>query len=149
MLADDVADNRMALGRLRLEAVRTGRHLSGLRGLFHRLERGGLAVAGPSLQVAAGRLAQRLDAIDGDLVAQQQRARLLQEEIGAKIAGDTNQHLYRLSVVTALMLPPSLIAGPFGMNLKGLPFEGEGAGFWSAVLLAGSSPAPRRSPWPG
>ena len=40
-----------------------------------------------------------------------------------------NRHLRAQSFVTILFLPPTLIAGFFGMNLKGLPFAESEAGF--------------------
>jgi len=43
----------------------------------------------------------------------------LQEELAARLAEQTNSNLYIVSLFTALLLPPSLIAGIFGMNVVG------------------------------
>jgi zinc transporter len=44
--------------------------------------------------------------------------------------------------VTALFLPPALVAGVFGMNTKGLPFaEAEDAFLWAAALMVASAVA--------
>ncbi|WP_245290999.1 CorA family divalent cation transporter [Methylobacterium aquaticum] len=51
-----------------------------------------------------------------------ERARLLQEEVSARVAEESNQQLYVLSVLSALLLPPTFITGLFGMNVKGLSF---------------------------
>lgn len=64
----------------------------------------------------------------------QERARLLKDEISANVAIDINRSLYILSLVSALLLPPSLIFGLFGVNVGGLPFTASGLGF--AVVLA-------------
>lgn len=52
------------------------------------------------------------------------------------MAEETNRNLRALSIVTIMLLPPTLIAGFFGMNLKGLPFSGGDAGFWGGVAAA-------------
>ncbi|HEY4404611.1 MAG TPA: CorA family divalent cation transporter [Xanthobacteraceae bacterium] len=131
---------RARLSRVRRTAVKLHRQLSGLRILFHRLERQGIEDLKPQLRVAAGRLAQRLDALDHEIMETRDRARLLQEEITALAAEETNRHLYVLSVLTTLVLPPTLVTGVFGMNIKGLPFTETEDGFlWAAALMAASA----------
>lgn len=71
-----------------------------------------------------------------DLMAIQERSKLLQEEIAARMAEETNRNLYVLSVVTAVFLPMTLITGIFGMNVADLPGTQEhGAFFWVMVLM--------------
>jgi zinc transporter len=131
---------RQRLSRVRRTAVKLHRQLSGLRILFHRMERQGTEDLKPQLRVAAGRLAQRLDALDHEIMETRDRARLLQEEITALAAEETNRHLYVLSVLTTLVLPPTLVTGVFGMNLKGLPFTDTEDGFlWAAALMGASA----------
>ncbi len=65
----------------------------------------------------------------------QDRARLLHEEIDSKISSETNRHLYILSIMTAFLLPPTLVTGFFGMNTGGLPFAGEHFGTVFALSL--------------
>jgi zinc transporter len=131
---------RPRLARVRRLAVRLHRQLTGLRIVFHRLERQGMEDLKPQLRVAAGRLAQRLDALDHEIRETRDRARLLQEEITALTAEETNRLLYVLSIVTTLLLPPTLVTGVFGMNVKGLPFaETEDAFLWAAALMAASA----------
>ena len=57
-----------------------------------------------------------------DVYALQDRARLLHEEIDSKLSSETNRHLYILSIMTAFLLPPTLVTGFFGMNTANLPF---------------------------
>ena len=71
-----------------------------------------------------------------------ERARLLQEELQLKMEEQGNNSLRVLSVLTALLLPPTLVTGLFGMNLHGLPFAEDGGGFlWAALLMVLSSVA--------
>jgi zinc transporter len=44
-----------------------------------------------------------------------------------------------LTVLTAFLLPPTLISGIFGMNVSDLPFTKEGGGFlWAMGLIVAS-----------
>lgn len=72
--------------------------------------------------------------IDQEFEQIEHRARLFHDEIDAKLAAETNRQLYRLSVLTALFLPPALIAGLFGMNLDGVPWAGIPHAFWLGTL---------------
>lgn len=50
--------------------------------------------------------------------------------------------LYRLSVLTALFLPPALVTGLFGMNLEDIPLTGIHGSFWigaAAALLSSAA----------
>jgi zinc transporter len=144
-LEDDLArgsydDSRLNLGRARRNGVTLHRHLAGLRTLFHRLELEGTADMKPQLRLAASKLVQRLDALDHDVVELRDRARLLQEEIGEALAAASNRAVNILSVITTVVLPPTLVTGIFGMNTKGLPFTEDPNGFlWAAVLMIGST----------
>lgn len=135
VLDDAIHDDRQQLAPLRRTAVRLHRQLGGLRNLFHRLEHEASQRLTQEVKTTAARLAQRLDALDQEVVAIQERARLLHDEVAAKLAAETNRHLYALSVITALFLPPTLIAGLFGMNTQGLPFTSSTVGFWWALTL--------------
>jgi zinc transporter len=139
VLSDDTDDLRQDLGRLRRTCVRLHRQLSGLRIVFHRLDHRGTADLKPALQLRAGKLAQRLDGLDQSVVEMRERSRLLQEELHLKIEQQGNNSLRVLSVLTALLMPPTLVTGFFGMNVKGLPFADlENGTLWAAgaMLLA-------------
>ena len=55
----------------------------------------------------------------------------------AKLTMQSNQLLYVLSVMTAVLLPMTIISGLFGMNVGGLPLVNTPMGFWvvSAVSI--------------
>ena len=137
-----VRDERRRLGPIRRAAVRLHRQLLGLSAVFHRLEDDDAARDrhGPAVDAAA-RLAQRLDALDRDVSAMGERARLLQDEVGARVAEESNRQLYVLSVLSALFLPPTFLTGMFGMNVKGLPFADDPRGFAFVTGLSLASAA--------
>jgi zinc transporter len=133
-------DDRQELRRLRRTCVTLHRQLGGLRTLFHRLENEGTAGLKPMLRLAAGKLSQRLDALDHDIVEFRDRARLLQEEISAATAAQSNRALNILTIITTVILPPTLVTGVFGMNTKGLPFTENPDGFlWALALMLASA----------
>ncbi|WP_031336854.1 transporter [Rhodopseudomonas sp. B29] len=140
VLSEDADDVRGSLGRLRRTCVRLHRHLSGLRIVLHRFDRNTPVDLKPALRLRAGKLAQRLDGLDHSVIEMRERSRLLQEELHLKIEEQTNDSLRVLSVLTALLLPPTLVTGLFGMNTKGLPFTETETGFlWAAGLMVLSS----------
>lgn len=120
-------DERRKLAPVRRTVVRLHRHLRTVLTLLRR------AAASDDDEMPAGfddvafRLTSRLEAVDHDVYALQDRARLLHEEIDSKLSSETNRHLYILSLMTAFLLPPSLVTGFFGMNTSSLPFA-EGIG---------------------
>jgi zinc transporter len=140
VLSDDATDLRQKLGRLRRSCVRLHRQLSGLRIVFHRLEQKNPQDLKPALQLRAGRLAQRLGDLDHEILEMRERSRLLQEELHLKIEQQGNNSLRVLSVLTAILMPPTLVTGIFGMNTKGLPFTDlDTALLWASLLMVLSS----------
>jgi zinc transporter len=87
------------------------------------------------------RVAARMDGLVDDLESLQERARTLQEELKAREAEKTNKRLTVLSIVSALLLPPTFITGVFGMNVTGLPFQETAYGLWVACGLMAASMA--------
>jgi len=131
---------RAVLGRQRRTCLRLHRQLAGLRVLFHRLEQRNVEHLSPALRLHAARLAQRLDGLDHDIVELRDRGRLLEEELRFKMEEESNRHLHTLSIVTTMLLPPTLVTGIFGMNTKGLPLTDVDGGFlWAAALMVGAS----------
>lgn len=137
ILDERVRGDRRRLSPIRRDAVRLHRQLLGLRAVFHRLENDGAGQdLPPQAMTAAARIAQRLDALDRDMNLIAERSRLLQEELSARVADQSNRQLYTLSVLTALFLPPTFITGFFGVNTKGLPLADNPNGTLIVLLLS-------------
>jgi zinc transporter len=70
-----------------------------------------------------------------DIYSLQERIKLLQEEIAAKVNEQNSRSLYVLTVVTVLALPINILAGLFGMNVGGIPLAQDPGGFWIVVAV--------------
>ena len=53
----------------------------------------------------------------------------------------TNRRLFTLSILSACLLPPTLVTGVFGMNTKNLPFQNTDGGTWYALMIAAAAGA--------
>ena len=140
VMGEEPADERHHISHVRLQAVRVHRQLAQLRSMFHRTEP---RVARDNAAVAAviSTLAQKLDSIDAEVAELHERARLLRDEMAAKMTEVTNRRLFTLSILTACLLPPTLVTGFFGMNTKDMPFQTMDGGTWWAALVAAAAAA--------
>lgn len=113
---------------LRLAIVRIHRHLRTLLTALRHVYTINEENAPKGFDDIAQRIINKLEATGHEIDALQDRARLLHEEINTTVSNQTNQQLFILSVMTALLLPPTLVTGFFGMNTAGMPFEQDSTG---------------------
>jgi zinc transporter len=85
------------------------------------------------------RVAERMDSLADDLESLRERGHTLHDEFNTREAEKTNKRLTVLSIVSALLLPPTLITGVFGMNVAGLPFRETPLGFVGTCALMAAS----------
>lgn len=132
-LADEQAPDTRALIAMRRLSARLHRMVSGLRIALARLDDPDLA---PVFAPIAARHLARLRAVDADVAAAQAQLRLLREELDLQAGQRTNENVYLLSIVTALLMPATLVTGFFGMNTGGMPFERGAGGTFLALVVA-------------
>ncbi|MDH4412751.1 MAG: transporter [Rhizobium sp.] len=118
----ELSDERRRLTPVRRLIVRLHRHLRTMLLIMRRAAATDEEEMPEGVEDSLARLAARLETVDQDVQALADRARLLHEELDSKQSAETNRHLYILSLMTALLLPPSLVTGFFGMNTTSLPF---------------------------
>ncbi|MGA1800878.1 transporter [Rhizobium sp. HT1-10] len=128
-------DERRRLAPVRRTIVRVHRHLRTILSLMRRAAASDDDEMPEGFDDVAGRLTSRLETVDHDVYALQERARLLHEEIDSKLSSETNRHLFILSLMTAFLLPPTLVTGFFGMNTANLPFAGDEHATAYAVVI--------------
>lgn len=120
--------------------VRMHRLLTGARSAVRDFDED--AGAPEALTDILDRAGHRLAALDADLLQAQSQLRLLREEIDLQATQRTNQNLYILSILSALMLPATLVTGYFGMNTGGLPWQQHPVGTaFATVVAVGASAA--------
>ena len=130
------AAERERLAPLRRHAIVVHRHLFLVSGLFRPLSTEDIAAIAPEIRSAMENSAARAGGLLHDSEQLQARALLVQEEIMARLSERTNKLLYLLSILTAVLMPTTIIAGLFGMNVPGIPFANSGFGFWEAAFLS-------------
>lgn len=124
---------------IRRRLAQIHRLLDGMRSVFQRLERD--SDVPRELQPVMEHLSQRLLGLDGDIIGIQGQLRVLRDEIDIQQEQRTNQNLYLLSIMTALMLPTTLVTGIFGMNTGDMWLEGPGGTTIAIGLALGSAAA--------
>jgi len=68
-----------------------------------------------------------------DLDSARERAAVTQDELNNRLSEQINRTMYVLTVVAAVLLPPSLVTGLFGINVGGMPGT---ENTWSFAIVA-------------
>lgn len=133
-LVEEAELEDVRLGPTRREVSRNHREFMALRSALHRAmgrEPHALAALGEHLP----RLAQEVEDLSRESVSLQDRARLLHEEIDTRITSATNRSMRALTIISTLLIPPTLIVGALGMNVGGIPWAASRGGFAAASVL--------------
>ena len=70
-----------------------------------------------------------------DLDSIRERAAIAQDELNNRLTDQMNRTMYLLTVVAALLLPPSLLTGLFGINVGGMPGVDSSWAFGAIAIL--------------
>ncbi|MCE1184764.1 MAG: transporter [Rhodocyclales bacterium] len=139
LLADRPGRGRALLGSLRRVLVRLRRLLAPEPGaLFRLLNQPPDWIPEEDVQELR-HSTEEFSAVLADTAALQERIKLLQEEIAAKVNEETNRSVFVLTMVTVMALPINLIAGLLGMNVGGIPLAEHPEGFWIVVGVIASA----------
>lgn len=137
LLRGRLKHQRAELGKLRSVLVRLQRLLAPEPAAMFRLLRQPPPWIAPRDLDEMRQATEEFSLVLQDLSVQQERIKLLQEEIAAQVGEQTNRSLFMLTMVTVLALPINITAGFFGMNVGGIPFAEDRHGFlWVIVLVA-------------
>ena len=127
------------LSRERRRLARLRRELQGLRSALVRALGGRRGDRVDLLSEALPNLISLVEDMDHEAASLQDRGRLLHEEIDTLFNAATNRSMRTLTIITTLLVPPTVIVGAFGMNVPGIPWDKSPAGFALAVGLCGVS----------
>jgi zinc transporter len=134
VLAGRFRDQGATLGRIRWLLARLRRHVGANRSALASLPARLPSFCSSERRHSLSHVIEHLVGVAQDLELVQERARLLQEEIGRRLGEATNRNIYLLSIVTTTLLPITLITGIFGMNLGGMPWANHPHGFAYVTL---------------
>ena len=135
ILAGDIAHQREQLGRIRRWCARLRRRFAPERADLARLLAASGAVSRDMDREALQASSEALGFAVEEVLEVYERAKLLQEELASRLAENTGRNLYVLSILTAVLLPMTLVTGIFGMNVAGLPGLTDGSAFWWTMVL--------------
>jgi zinc transporter len=136
IVRDHWHNERHQLNESRRRLMLLHREMASVTTLFRQLEhRHHLDLPLPISDMAE-RLSNRAVALVHDGEQLQGQARLLQDELMARLTAESNRLLYILSMLTAVLLAMTIISGLFGMNVGGIPFTEGAHGFWIVSLFA-------------
>ncbi len=131
ILAGNIRQQREQLGRSRRLCARLRREFAPERADLGRvLHRHAQAIAETDRGVLESSVENLAFGIE-EIAEIYERAKLLQEELASRLAENTGRNLYVLSLLTAVLLPMTLITGVYGMNVAHLP----GSSHFGLVLL--------------
>jgi zinc transporter len=135
MLTSRIGSNRSRLSGLRRMLVRLQRLLAPEpAALFRLLNRPPAWITSEDLQELR-QSAEEFALVVGDCAALVERVKLIQEELVAMVNEQTNRSVLLLTFATVLLLPFNVVGGLFGMNVGGIPFANDAAGFWVIIVI--------------
>ncbi|MBP2303581.1 CorA family divalent cation transporter [Azospirillum picis] len=139
ILAERYQMARQRLGQLRQLVVKLRRHVSPQRVALSRLAASEVPWINDDDSARLRHAVEKFAGVLYDIEALQDRAKVLQDELLARVADQQNHSLHVLAVVTVIFTPMTLISGIFGMNVAGVPGVPGGIGgehaFWWVMLL--------------
>lgn len=141
ILAGSIKQQREQLGRMRRLCARLRREFvperADLIRFLHRPASTSAPIERDLLQSSTDLMGFAIE----EVAELYERAKLLQEELASRLAENTSRNLYVLSILTAVLLPMTLVTGIFGMNLAGMPGLHNPGAFWKVMLLIFASGA--------
>ena len=112
---------RAKLGEIRREAISLRRYLAPQRDVMSRLPTESVDWLNASHKAHLREIADRTLRYVEDLDSARERAAVTQDELNNRLSDQMNRTMYVLTVVAAVLLPPSLVTGLFGINVGGMP----------------------------
>ncbi|MBW3139772.1 zinc transporter ZntB [Ferrimonas balearica] len=134
LVAEQGEVDRNSLTQLRQQVIALRRYLSPQREALSRLasERQPWIPARHQLWLreVLDHLSRHIEGID----EVRERAALIQEELLGRASEELNGRMYMLSIIAAIFLPLGFLTGLLGINVGGIPGEGEHWAFWAVVF---------------
>ena len=129
------AELRSDLGKVRREAISLRRYLAPQREVITRLTMEQASCLASDHKTLLREISDRTTRFVEDLDAARERAGVVQDELNSLISDQMNRTMYLLTVVAAVLLPPSLVTGLLGINVGGVPGTDNPLSFLIVIVL--------------
>ena len=121
VLTSHSTELRSALAEVRHKAIALRRYLAPQRDVVSRLPAERVTWLNDMQRALLREVAERTVRYVEDLDSGRERAQVVQDELNNRLADQMNRTMYLLTVVAAILLPPSLLTGLLGINVGGMP----------------------------
>lgn len=135
VLKPDGLDCRPSLSELRRQAIQLRRYLAPQREALYRLQVDDATWLSKRDKVRLREVTDRVLRYIESLDSVRDRATILHDDMRAQIAEKHAETATRLTLVAAVLLPPSLVAGLLGANVGGIPGADDPWAFAIVVLI--------------
>lgn len=135
LMKDSSASLRRQLQGLRQEAINLRRYLAPQRDALARFQTEPVSWLQDRDKSFLRESADRTLRFVEDLDSIRERAAIAQDELNNRLNDKMNRTMYLLTVVAALLLPPSLLTGLFGINVAGMPGTESSWAFAAIAIL--------------
>jgi zinc transporter len=124
------ADLRSQLARVRRQAIHLRRYLGPQRDALYRIQHDDATWLSRDAKARLREVTDKIVRHIEDLDALRDRTTVLHEDLSAQISEKIASNSNRFTALTALLLPPSLLAGMLGANVGGIPGHDDPLAFW-------------------
>lgn len=126
---------RAHLAQVRRQAIHLRRYLGPQRDALYRIQHDDATWLSRDAKLRLREVTDKVIRHIEDLDALRDRTTVLHEDLSTQIAEKIAETSNRFTVLTALLLPPSLLAGLLGANVGGIPGHDDPLAFWEMCLI--------------
>lgn len=126
---------RAELAQVRRQAIHLRRYLGPQRDALYRIQHDDATWLSRDAKLRLREVTDKVIRHIEDLDALRDRTTVLHEDLSTQIAEKIAVTSNRFTVLTALLLPPSLLAGMLGANVGGIPGHDDPLAFWEMCLI--------------
>lgn len=135
ILVNSSQDQREQLAETRRQTIALRRFLAPQREALNRLATERASMLSEQNHLYLRESYDRLTRLIEDLDSARERAAVAQESLISRLAEQTNQRMYVLSLIAAIFLPLSFVTGLLGINVGGIPGADNTWGFPAVIVL--------------
>lgn len=126
---------RSHLAQVRRQAIHLRRYLGPQRDALYRIQHDDASWLSRDAKLRLREVTDKMVRHIEDLDALRDRTTVLHEDLSTQISEKIATTSNRFTVLTALLLPPSLLAGMLGANVGGIPGHDDPMAFWAMCLI--------------